>query len=539
MGKSLYLINPRGKTPSYFGADVYAEWGLPPIQGIADLAIPTVAAMAPADFDVTLCDEYISPIDFDTAADYVGITGKITQGTRMIEVADEFRRRGKIVIIGGPYASLSPEVMRGHCDVLVRGEIEEIGAEFFADLRESAWKEEYVGDRPDLAGSPVPRWDLYPNDQTLIGCVQTSRGCPFECEFCDVIQYLGRNQRHKTVGQILTELDGLYALGYRAVFLADDNFTAYRKRAKELLAAIAEWNRRQSDGPVSFGTQVSIDAARDDEVLELCAAAGMTWVFIGIESPNEESLRESHKRQNVGVDLGARVQRFLDHGISVTGGMIVGFDADDLNIFQRQFDFAMSTPIPIFSLGALVAPAATPLYDRMKKSGRLRAEGTEVAATPWDTNIVPVRMSREQLLEGLKWLCNQLYQPANFGHRVIQLIDRLGPQRGPHLKLPGSPAARNPRPVAQQGFNLLRRLIRLGPEEKAMWARVFAAAEKKPEAEPFVLEALARYAQIRCMYEVGGFWEPQLAAAGAEFIPPPGVGATGGAGEQVVSLGGR
>ena len=536
MSKSLYLINPRGETPSYFGAEVYDHWGFTPVQGIADLAIPTVAALAPEDFDVQLCDEYISPIDFATGADYVGITGKITQASRMIAVADEFRRRGKVVIIGGPFASLSPEVVRDHCDVLVRGELEGIVEELFADLRRAEWKEEYVGDRPDLATSPLPRWDLYPNDQSLSGCVQTSRGCPFECEFCDVIQYLGRNQRHKTVAQILDELDALYRIGHRSIFLADDNFTAYRKRAKELLAAIAEWNGRQPDGPVSFGTQVSIDAARDDEVLELCAQAGMTWVFIGIETPNEESLRESHKRQNVGVDLGARVQRFLDHGVSVTGGMIVGFDADGLDIFARQFEFAMSTPIPIFSLGALVAPAATPLYDRMKRDGRLRTGGSEVAATPWDTNIVPVRMSREQLLAGLKWLCNQLYQPANFGRRVLQLIDHLGPQRGPHRRPPGQAADRNPRPIAKESFNLLRHLIHLGPEEKKMWARIYRATQRKPETEPFVLEALARYAQIRCMYDVGGFWEPQLAGSATTFTAgPPGGGA---AAERAVSLDG-
>ena len=467
----------------------------------------------------------MTPVDFDTAAEFVGITGKITQGSRMIALGDEFRRRGKTVIIGGPFASLSPEVLRDHCDILVRGELEGIAETFFADLRRGSWKDEYSGERPDLATSPLPNWDLYPNDRALMGCVQTSRGCPFECEFCDVIQYLGRNQRHKSVEQILAELDALYALGHRSAFLADDNFTAYRKRAKELLAAIGEWNRARPDGPVSFGTQVSIDAARDDEVLELCAQAGMTWVFIGIETPNEESLRESHKRQNVGVDIPGRVQRFLDHGISVTGGMIVGFDADGLDIFARQFEFAMSTPIPIFSLGALVAPAATPLYERMERAGRLRTGGSEVAATPWDTNIVPVGMSREQLLAGLKWLCNQLYQPENFAQRVLQLIDRLGPQRGPHRRDDDHQAARNPRPIAQSGFALLHRLIRLGPGERAMWNRIYGAMREKPETEPFVLEALARYAQIRCMYDVGGFWEPQLADAASAF--PAAGGAAG------------
>lgn len=370
MGRSLYLINPKSEAPSYFGAEVFEHWGYAPAQGIADLALPTVAALAPEGVEITLCDEYIQPIDFDVDVDYVGLTGKVTQAGRMIEVAEEFRRRGKTVILGGPFVSLSPDVLRPHCDVLVRGEMEGIADRFFADLLADRLDEEYQGDRPDLSGSPVPRWDLYPNPRASLGCVQTSRGCPFECEFCDVIQYLGRQQRHKAVEQILAELEELQRYGYRGVLLADDNFTVYRRRAKEVLSALAEWNSRQEQ-PLFFGTQVSIDAARDDELLDLCARAGLTWVFIGIETPNEESLRESRKRQNVGVDLVSQVQRFLDHGIAVAAGMIVGFDHDGPDIFERQFEFAMSSPIAIFSLGALVAPAATPLYDRMASSGRL------------------------------------------------------------------------------------------------------------------------------------------------------------------------
>ena len=275
-----------------------------------------------------------------------------------------------------------------------------------------------------------------------------------------------------------------------------------------MLAALAEWNDRQ-DEPLAFGTQVSIDAARDDELLELCGRAGFTWVFIGIETPNEESLRESGKRQNVGVDLGGQIQRFLDHGITVTGGMIVGFDADGTDIFERQYDFAMSVPVPIFSLGALVAPAATPLYDRMEAAGRLVGGGAEVAASPWDTNILPARMSRGELFQGLRWLSNRLYSPESFAERVVAMIDRLGPPNGPHAKA-GDPR-RRVRPVDRDGFNLIRRLIRLGPAEREMWRRVQEAQERRPETSPYVLDALARYAQVRAMYEAGSFWEPELA----------------------------
>jgi radical SAM superfamily enzyme YgiQ (UPF0313 family) len=249
--RSLYLINPRPLGASYFGAEVFEQAGFARAQGIADLATVTVAALAPPDWDVSVCDEYIAPLDFDHPADFVGITGKVTQAIRMLEVAAEFRRRGKTVLIGGPYASLAPEVFRGRCDILVTGELETISARFFADLERDTWQPEYIGSKADLATSPMPRWDLYPTERALIGCVQTSRGCPFECEFCDVIQYLGRQQRVKPIPQVLAELDRLYAYGFRSVFLADDNFTVYRRRAKELLAALRDWNRSRAAGRVS------------------------------------------------------------------------------------------------------------------------------------------------------------------------------------------------------------------------------------------------------------------------------------------------
>jgi radical SAM superfamily enzyme YgiQ (UPF0313 family) len=528
MKRSLYLVNPRSEVPGYFGGESYEHLGFEPVQSIADLATTTVAAMVPDDWQVEICEEYVQPVDFEHPAEFVGVTGKITQYSRMVEVADEFRRRGKTVIIGGPFASLSPEVVRDHCDVLVIGELEGLSEELFGDLAGGSWKAEYRGpERPDLAASPLPRWDLYPNDRAVTGCVQTSRGCPFECEFCDVIQYLGRQQRHKPIPNILAELDQLYELGYRWVFLADDNLTVYRKKAKAILAAIRDWNAQRLDDPMAFTTQVSIDAARDPEIMQLMAEAGMSWVFIGIETPNEESLREAKKRQNVGIDLVDEIQVFLDYGIQVTGGMIVGFDHDGPDIFERQFEFAMSTAIPMFSLGALVAPAATPLYDRMRDGGRLLEGGSEIAGAPWDTNIRPTQMSREQLIAGLKWLCNELYSPANFGRRVLQMVERIGPQRGPFSADNRALASRPRRPVERKGLTMLKRLIRRGPEEREMWQELWRVMQEKPESEKLVMEALMRYAQVRCVYESGGFWEPHPAGAALSLGPALDSGARG------------
>lgn len=521
MPKSLYLINPKSEVPTYFGAEVFEGFGLAAAQANADLATVTVAAMVPDDWQISICDEHVEPVDFDHPAEFVGLTGKVTQENRMLELAEEFRRRGKTVIIGGPYASLSPEFVRGHCDVLVVGELESIAKEFFSDLENGSWKSEYVAERPDLDTSPTPRWDLYNNDRALLGSVQTSRGCPFECEFCDVIQYLGRNQRHKPIDQVLAELDVLYDLGYQNVFLADDNLTAYRNRAKELLAAIGEWNRARKDGPVAFGTQLSIEAARDDELMRLLGESGMRWVFIGIETPNEESLKETKKRQNVGIDLVSEIEIFLQHGVAVIGGMIVGFDNDGLDIFQRQYDFAMRTPIPIFTLGALVAPHSTPLYDRMEKDGRLRADD-DYAGAPWETNIVPTQMTRAELLEGLRWLCNTLYSVESFEKRTLHMIDMLGRHIGPFRN--GHAEQRTPRTVEKEAIVLLNRFVRQGKQERRMAVRIFEAMAAKPGSEPAVMLALFRYAQVRHLYEKGSFWEPRLSdevpfTASAEATP--------------------
>lgn len=507
MPKSIYLINPRADSLNYYSSEIYAHLGLTPVTNIADLAVTTVAAMAPPDFEVTICDEQIEPADLDFPADFVGLTGKISQAERMLELAQIFRRQGKTVIIGGPFASLSPDVVRPYCDILIRGEIEAIAPQLFADLQAGCRQDEYVGGWPDLSLSPIPRWDLYPNDKALLGCVQTSRGCPFECEFCDVIQYAGRQQRHKPVKQVLAELDVLYQQGYSQVMIADDNFTAHRRRAKELLVALRDWNNRQPQGRITLCTQLSIDAARDDEILQLCAEAGIYYVFIGLETPNEASLRESKKRQNLGVNVIEQIQRFLKHGIVVMAGMIVGFDSDGPDIFERQDQFAMALPIPIFMLSALVAPSSTPLYARLRQDNRLLFEKEFGSNAPWDTNIIPKQMSRPALLTGLRWLGNRLYHPAAFGQRVLQFIDAYQ-----DLPITTHRQIRKPRrKIDLELVETVQNVCRLGSEELKMFLEITAAATNKPVIQAHIMHMMFYYSQIRYMYRQADFWEPQLA----------------------------
>jgi radical SAM superfamily enzyme YgiQ (UPF0313 family) len=455
MQPSLYLINPAEKTPGYHSMEVLQAWRIARAVNLADLSTTTIAALAPRDWRVTICDERIAGVDFNTNADVVGITGKVSQRDRMVELAGEFRRRGKLVVIGGPYATLNPEDLRPHTDVLVRGEIEEIAGRLFADLAAGRWEKDYEGTKPDLSLSPVPRWDLYPRKVALSGQVQTSRGCPFECEFCDVIQYLGRKQRWKEPEQVVRELDVLYGLGFRDVFFADDNFTVMRRRTHALLERVAQWNRARPAGRVRFSTQASIDLARDEGLLRGCAEAGLTMIFVGIETPNQESLAETHKRQNMRVDLAGEVRKIVQAGVMVLCGMIVGFDHDDSGIFERQAEFIDTLAVPIVTLGLLVAPAATPLYARMQKEGRIVAHGRFGAGGLLETNIRPKLMSEAELKAGAAWLTNRIYSPDAFARRV-RLFVEASPTKS------GFPNA----PFAGAEMALAQRLAQYGPAEQ-------------------------------------------------------------------------
>lgn len=507
MTPSICFINPKPAITSYFDGSLFTRSGFSSTAYFADLVIPTLAAMVPQGWSVALCDEHIDAIDFNIDCDFIGITGKISQSPRMIEIAAEFRRRKKTVLIGGPYASLDPEVMRPHCDILVRGEIEDIAAQLFADLRSGQWLTEYIGGKPGLESSPVPRWDLYPNDRAAIGVVQTSRGCPFLCDYCDVIQYAGRKQRHKTPGQVVEELDSLYAHGYRNIFLADDNFTAHRVRARELLLTLIDWQRGREHGAVVFSTQLSIDAARDPALLALCADAGLCIAYIGIETSNLESLRQSSKTQNLRGNMTEQVQAFLAHGIQVIGGMIVGFDSDGPDIFGELYEFAMSSGVPIFTLGALVAPVSTPLHKRLKLAGRLRENGAEVALVPWETNVIHPVMSEEQLARGRRWLANRLYAPTAMCERLLTFADRLMPRTSASHGH-GTPP---PRDVDQEMRSILGAISRRGPAEKQMMLRLTQVWRARPDATGLLLNALFQYLQVRNVYESEGFWDPRLA----------------------------
>lgn len=478
---------------------------------VASAAIATVAAFAPDDFEVSLCDETIEPVDLDVDADVIGITANVSQALRALELAAEFRARGKTVLIGGPHVSLAPGVFEHAADCIVIGEMEEIAAEIFEDMRAGRLKARYHGTRPDLRHSPAPRWDLYPNSFALSGVVQTSRGCPFECHFCDVIQYLGRIQRHKDEGQVLTEIQALYDHGYNFISLADDNFTVYRRRASSLLEAICEWNGAEGRDHVLFATQMSIDVARDEALLAQCNQAGLLNAFIGIETSDEAGLAESKKRQNLRVDLAAQCRKVVSHGIRIEAGLMVGFDSDDKTAFRRQFEFAMTLPVCAFNLSVLVAPVATPLYDSMRAAGRLVSDEvlTQVPSANLVTNFEPAQMSRDDLYVGAKWLLNRIMRPEHFSARLDAMAQILAP--APWTLRPGAKRRASQPEAARAAGALMREMARTDERIKAVIRHAMDLMRRRPEIRDGIGDALTHYLMSLRGMQQNGVFDPAWA----------------------------
>jgi radical SAM superfamily enzyme YgiQ (UPF0313 family) len=431
----IFLVTPRNPT-SFWTYD-----GILPTLGkdcvFPNLSMPTIAGLTDRKHELVLCDENVEPIDFDIDADIVGVTGYIIHKPRMLEIIAEFQRRGRFVVVGGPFASLCPEDLRGHCDVLFVDEAEETWPKFLRDFEAGTWKSEYRPDeKPDMSKSPKPRFDLVKVDRYHAMTIQFARGCPFNCEFCDIIVMYGRRPRAKSVDQVMAEIAECRRLGATQVFVVDDNFIGNNKLAKELLRGMARWGR-ENGYPIDFNTEVSLNVAADDELLSLMRAANFTTIFIGIESPRRDSLLETRKTQNTRGDLLANIRKIQSYGIQIQAGMIVGFDADDEAIFEEQLAFVQAARIPVSMTGMLQALPKTPLHARIAKEGRLLHEtnGDQFAFS----NILPAKMSRRKLYEGYRVRLRQLPQADP---RLPAPSRQTGPRRHQH------PRRRPPAPVA-------------------------------------------------------------------------------------------
>ena len=397
------------------------------------LGLLTVAAMLPVEWEKRLVDlnvTNLTPKDL-AWADYVFISAMIVQrdsARAVIARCKNFESKGANgvkVVAGGPLFTMEHEQFP-QVDHFVLNEAELTLPLFLEDLARGHAKPIYTtNEYPDIHQTPAPLWNLVNFKHYDTFSIQFSRGCPFSCDFCNVTALLGHRPRTKSAAQIITELDSLYALGWRkSIFFVDDNFIGNKKQIKsEILPALIEWRKGKTGMP--FNTEVSINLVDDEELVNLMTRAGFDTVFVGIETPNEGSLTECSKNQNKGRDLVESVKQLQRAGLQVQGGFIVGFDNDPPSIFQQQIDFIQKSGIVTAMVGLLQAPPGTRLYERLQKEGRLVNEmsGDNVDGS---TNIIP-KMGLEPLREGYRKLLDQIYAPKLYYERVLTFLREYHP----------------------------------------------------------------------------------------------------------------
>ncbi|MEA3253761.1 MAG: B12-binding domain-containing radical SAM protein [Chloroflexota bacterium] len=398
----------------------------------APLGLLTVAAMLPAEWEKKLVDMNTTTlIGKDLKwADYVFISAMVVQRGSAREIINRCKKLGTKIVAGGPLFSTGYEEF-GFDDIdhLIFGEAENILPLFLEDLKKGCARHIYAAkERPDITKTPVPLWSLIDKKKYQSMSIQYSRGCPFNCEFCDIVVMNGHIPRTKSKNQILAELDALYNLGWRrSVFLVDDNFIGNKRKLKsEILPAVIEWMEERGH-PFSLFTEASLNLADDEELMRLMTEAGFDTVFVGIESPNEASLVECNKLPNKNRDLLASVRKLQNHGFQVQGGFIVGFDSDPASIFESQISFIQKSGIVTAMVGVLMAPPGTRLYQRLEKENRLLPGGSG-DNTDGSTNIVP-KMGRETLARGYRHVLNTIYAPRPYYERVRNFLKEYKPRR--------------------------------------------------------------------------------------------------------------
>lgn len=414
----LLLINPR--LPHSFWSFKWAVAEILPGKRAVNppLGLATVAALCPAEWKVEILDENIEELPLAPEVDLIGIGGMAVQGRRQRELIAYYRECGHYVVVGGAAASLCPETYAGVADTVIAGEAERIWPEFCRDFEARRPKALYQETGTiEMSESPVPRFDLLKLPLYGNATLQYSRGCPFICEFCDIIVMFGRKPRTKSPEQIGRELDALRQAGMRSVFFVDDNMIGNKARAKELLRYLAEYQVRH-DYTFSFGTEASLNLAQDEELLELFHAAHFGWVFIGIESPDAASLKETGKTQNLREDILVSVQRLYARGIDVIAGFIIGFDNDTPATFEAQYRFITAAGIQSAMIGLLTALPRTPLYARMEREGRLRSVADHTDNTNLRTNIIPKSMSDGEVARLYRDLYARLLTDAGIATRI-------------------------------------------------------------------------------------------------------------------------
>ncbi len=438
------------------------------------LGLLTVGAMLPQAWETRLVDMNVTRLTEKDLrwADYVFISAMIVQKPSVMHVIERCRKTGTKVVAGGPLFTSEYETF-GEIDHLILNEAEITLPPFLEDLAKGSPKRIYrTGDFADIKKTPTPAWHLLDLKRYAALSLQFSRGCPFNCDFCNVTALFGHRPRIKDAGQIIEELDAIYNQGWRGrVFFVDDNFIGNKRYLKtQLLPALIQWRKGKKGIPLN--TEASVNLADDAELMAMMVQAGFDTVFIGLETPDEESLAECNKKQNRNRDLAESVRTIQRAGLEVQAGFIVGFDHDTPSIFQRQVEFIQKTGIVTAMVGILQAPFGTPLYERLKREGRVL--GDMSGDTDGTTNIIP-KMDPALLKEGYRYILSCLYSPGNYYRRVrVFLKEYRKPRVGVPIDL-------------QYIFAFFRANIRLGilgKERFHYWKMLFWTLFRKPRFFP-------------------------------------------------------
>jgi len=426
---------------------------------IPPLGLITVSAMLPASWEKRLVDMNVRPLtDADIEwADIVFASAMHIQKDSLEEVIQRSKANGKRVVVGGPHASISPDEL-ADADYVFIGEAEATLPEFVCDLARGEAKRIYNAiDRPALSTAPIPDFHLLDLNLYNVMALQYSRGCPFNCEFCDIIEIYGRVPRTKSNAQMLAELDALWEVGWRDnVFIVDDNFIGNKKNVRRLLPDLAEWSERHGY-PFGFVTEASVNLADDKELLLGMQRAGFYSVFVGIETPDVESLKEAQKGQNTRRDLIESIRNIQRHGMEVMAGFIVGFDHDPEEIFDAQINFIRESAVPCAMVSLLVALPGTQLWRRLEREGRLREIDPKDNKADCALNFIP-KMDEARLIEGYKSILRTIYRPAEYYQRTLDFLANLNRDGAPKLWAKVS---------MQDIAALIRLALRLGVRDRA------------------------------------------------------------------------
>jgi radical SAM superfamily enzyme YgiQ (UPF0313 family) len=436
------------------------------------LGLLTIAAMLPEHWNKRLVDHSVRKVSDDDLrwANIAMVSGMLVHEQEIVQILQRCRRAGLRTAIGGPIASSVD--LHHHADYVVIGEAEDVMPQLVVELENGGSSQGVyrAAALPHLDRTPQPDLSLINPRHYSTMAVQYSRGCPFKCEFCDIIEIYGRIPRTKSVDQMIAELEQLHANKWRGpVFFVDDNFIGNKRNVKQMLPAISEWNQRKGR-PFRFFTEASINMADDDELLRLMREAGFISVFIGIETPDEASLKEAQKLQNTRRDMLDSVRHIQSYGIEVMAGFIVGFDSDGEDIFDRQVEFIQAAAIPLAMVGLLQALPNTQLYRRLIKEGRLLEYGDGDSMCT-ELNFVP-RMDPQRLVEGYRSILLRIYNQDAYYARVREFLKRYKPAHSDRLRL-------------EDFLTLARSMVKQGlltPGRRNYWSLFFEALTKHPDA---------------------------------------------------------